>query len=313
MATPRPTTPELLSLCLPDGRLNPAARGWSPSPHLRCELPRSLWGRRKRWQHYSLYDDRSFVTVTVADVDLASVGALFYLDLASGRRIARTRVAPLRSTELPDRVGGGNVRFEQLGLAISLIEDPEGTQICARSPGLSVDARLGLPPGYDSLNVVVPRDESSYLYSAKHAGRPARGEIVARGRRVALDGQGALDFARGVWPLRTAWSWGSGAGGGVAFNLGAGWTDGTGINENALWVGGRMHKIEDDVEFGADETVRGPGIDLRFTPLQARRLGADLGALAIKLDLRIGRWRGRIRDTLIPDLLGWSERVISRW
>jgi hypothetical protein len=276
-------------------------------------LPASLWGRRKRHHHLSLYDDRSFLTVTVADVDLASVGALFYLDLETGRRVARTRVAPLRRTDLPDHVGGGDVHFAQLGLAISLVEEAGGTRVRARSPGLACDLLVEMPPGQQTLNVVVPRDEHNFLYASRHAGRRTRGEVTAGGRRLSLDGQGALDFVRGVWPLRTGWSWGSGAGKGVAFNLGCGWTDGTGATENGLFVGTRLHKIEGDVRFHPDGTVTGPDLSLTFTPLHARRLGAELRLVAIALNLQIGRWRGRIGDAAIDDLLGWSERVISRW
>lgn len=40
----------------------------------------------------------------------------------------------------------------------------------------------------------------------------------------------------------------------LGFNLGSGWTDGTGVNENAIYVDGRLVKLGEDVRFHRDST-----------------------------------------------------------
>ena len=61
----------------------------------------------------------------------------------------------------------------------------------------------------------------------------------------------------------------------VGSNLGAGWTDGTGMNENGLCVDGRLTKISEDVKFDYDREISGTlafahnrhgSVDLVFTP-----------------------------------------------
>ena len=64
------TTP--VDLCLPNGRLNPQAVGWSRQPLQNCRL----YGhplRKKRWNYWCITSPTHLFSVTLSDVDYAGL------------------------------------------------------------------------------------------------------------------------------------------------------------------------------------------------------------------------------------------------
>jgi hypothetical protein len=316
-------------LCRSDGALDPDAVGWSRRPLHDCYLgePR---GRRKRWHHWAVLDRDRYLTLTCADVDLAAVGVVMLVDLESGRRTFRFGIARGgRSEGWPSTPGHGQARFAGQGLRLEFTDGPTATRLSARAFGLSADIQVARAD--ESLNVVVPRDGDSYLYTSKQIGLAAEGEIRWWGqtRRLKEGAFAGLDYARGRWPLKVAWHWAAGAGtaGGrpASINLGAGWTDRSGVTENALIVGGRLHKLHDDVQFTReprapgsalqDWRIRGPRVDLLFSARQRLDLGANLGFIGASLDHGIGAFRGHLfsdqGERLEVAMGGWCEQVSS--
>src|SRR5262249_9398025 len=140
---------------------------------------------------------------------------------------------------------------------------------------------------------------------------PARGSIRVDGRRspIADGALACLDWGRGVWPARTSWNWASASGVShgrvVGMNLGARWTDGSGVNENALLVDGRLTKIHGDVRFDWDRraprrtwTIRsttpesGDAVDLSLEPEVLD--GATIPGIG-RLCVAFGTFRGSAR------------------
>jgi hypothetical protein len=133
-----------------------------------------------------------------------------------------------------------------------------------------------------------------------------------------------LDFGRGVWPWRTEWFWANAAGvlegRTLGLNLGGLWTRGTGAVENALSVDGRIHKIDEELDFtftdpGSSWRIRAPSgrVDLEVTPIYARTVGADLPLLGAKLQWAFGRFRGVVDELPIAGLNGFIEHFRARW
>src|SRR3954470_10163821 len=71
-----PTGGRTVDECLPSGRLNPLARGWSRHPVLRANL-RGPWGRVKRWEYWSVIGGGRTVAITYADVDYLGIAGLW--------------------------------------------------------------------------------------------------------------------------------------------------------------------------------------------------------------------------------------------
>jgi hypothetical protein len=132
-----------------------------------------------------------------------------------------------------------------------------------------------------------------------------------------------LDFGRGVWPWRTEWFWANAAGvlegRTLGLNLGGLWTRGTGAVENALSVDGRIHKIDEELDFTFTDPsswrIHAPSgrVDLEVTPIYARTVGADLPLLGAKLQWAFGRFRGVVDELPIAGLNGFIEHFRARW
>ncbi len=308
------------------GRLDPEAIGWSRAPLQRTPLagPRL---RRKRWEHWAVSTPSCLFLLTLVDLGLTSLVMVGCCDLATGRWIEAAR--PVRGLRFSDGVQGCDVDLDVVGLRVRVRDDGPRTLLSAsaRAPFPRIEAELVVerPVPWDTVNVVVPWSEKRFAFTSKQIALPVRGHVTAgRDYPVGDDAFAFLDHGRGVWPWRTRWNWGCGAGRVdgrvVGVNLGARWTDGTGATENGLVVDGRLEKIHEDLRFGLDRAaapdapfaIRGGPVDLVFSPLHRKRTRADLGLVAADLDFRIGRFRGSIGEQRV-DVFGWAEAFDARW
>jgi hypothetical protein len=92
-----------VDLCDADGRLNPAAIGWSRRPLVRANL-RGGWPRNKRWNFWNWIGPRFVFSVTLADIDYAAFCQVTFIDFQSKRTRAAVPVAQPREAEdtVPD-------------------------------------------------------------------------------------------------------------------------------------------------------------------------------------------------------------------
>lgn len=325
--------------CLPDGRLNPAAVGWSRRPLLRSNL--RGWGRNKRWDYWCVTTDTHLFSVTYSDVDYLAILNAWVLDFATKRVWTRDAAVPLGvGVSLPDTVDGGPMTFDGRGLSLAIEPEPDGTRLRAafRSGGVPVEAEVfvALPDGHETLSVVIPWSETRFQYTSKHNTRPATGVVTVGDETFAFGPHnhafGCLDYGRGVWPYRTRWNWGSASGPSdgrvVGLQLGGKWTDGTGATENALCIDGRLHKLSEDLvwEYSPHDWLRpwrittplSSRVDLCFEPFHERASKLDLGVLGTEVHQCFGHYSGTVvtdDGTLVAvdRVLGWAEEARMRW
>lgn len=74
MATHENEITEPVDLCLPDGRLDPAAVGWSRVPLHRADL--RGWGRAKQWEHWCVTTPNHLVALTVSGLDFLALNEI---------------------------------------------------------------------------------------------------------------------------------------------------------------------------------------------------------------------------------------------
>jgi hypothetical protein len=185
------------------------------------------------------------------------------------------------------------------------------------------------------LSLVVPWSERRFNYTTKLAALPAMGELLLDGQRYLLGSDttlASIDFTRGLWPYRSAWRWASAAGysGGrrLGLNFGDGWTDGTGMLENALFVDGRVQPLWEPVRFAFDPqhierpwTVRSVDSDrvrLTFTPSFSRAQQTNLVAVRLRLEQVMGHFSGQVRlddgqQLELSGIAGLAENHLARW
>ncbi|MEU8585929.1 DUF2804 domain-containing protein [Streptomyces sp. NPDC048664] len=337
-----------VDLCRADGRVDPAAIGWSRHPLHRCRIPG--WGRTKRWEYWCVTTPTHLVALTVSDLDYLALNSIYVLEYARApRAFERTAIVPGGfGVRLPDAIAGtpgcpalvvGPRRPVGGQVRIEIRAEAAATRLRARCVGprglpVEVDLLVALPEGHETLSVVVPWGERRFQYTSKHTARPASGTLHIGGDVLEFghDAWGTLDHGRGRWPRSTAWNWGAASGRTdgrtVGLQFGGGWTRGTGATENAVCVDGRITKLGQELAWHwlpddplAPWSIRGPGsadVDLVFTPFHNRSTRTDLGLVANRTDQCFGHYTGSIRTDdgeriAVDRLLGWAEDVRMRW
>jgi hypothetical protein len=272
------------------------------------------------------------LALTVSSLDYAAVHEVWVLDRATLAAVGRSVTAlPARGVTLPSRLGAGSARARAKDLTIDVDEVPGGTRLRARIPGASFDVLARRPDGHECLAVVVPWSRRRFQYTVKDVARPAEGTVTVDGLThevPAGSSWATLDHGRGRWPYDVRWTWGAGAGRCgdrvVGLQLGGGWTDGTGMTENAVVVDGRVHKVGEELAWEYDPAdhlapwrVRGGGLDLVLTPFHDRVARTQLGVVASRTDQCFGHWAGTVRagdeEIEVEGLAGWAEDVHNRW
>ncbi|MFE5335941.1 DUF2804 domain-containing protein [Isoptericola sp. NPDC056573] len=329
-----------LPLCLPDGRLDPDAVGWSRVPlHDTSGIGRGLrgLGRNKRWEYWAVVTADHVVALTTSALDYAALHQVWVLDRATGEEVDAVAIAPLnRSATLPGRLGAGPVRSRTRAVAIAVDEGVGGTRLRARTPRVDLDVTVSRPAGRELLGVVVPWSDRRFQYTVKDVGRPATGRLRLDGveHPVATGAWAVLDHGRGRWPYRAAWQWGVGFGRGVdadgaghevALQLGGTWTRAGATTENGVLVDGRLHKLHDELDWTFDRRaytapwrVRGERLDLAFVPAHDRVSRTQLGVVASSTHQCFGTWSGWVTTDAgvrldVDGLDGWAEDVAQRW
>ncbi len=342
--TSRPTERELtepVDLCRPDGTLNPAAVGWSRQPLHSTALRRGLpvpglrpgWGRSKRWEYWGVVTPTHVVGLTVSDLDYAGVSQLWVLDRRSGAVVDAAATSPFGAgTQMPDSLGDGPARARAGGLRLEVAPTASGWRLRGQTSRVRLDLDVTRAPEDEAVCVVVPWDSRRFQYTVKDLALPVSGAIAVDGEVTAIGGPDAwavLDHGRGRWPYAMTWNWGAGSGvvDGVrlGLQLGGRWTQGTGSTENALVVDGRVHKIHDEVEWTYDRDdwlapwrVRGPRVDVTFTPFHERVAVTNLGVVAGETHQCFGTWTGWAATDDgtrldVDALTGWAEEAHNRW
>ncbi len=336
------TEPELTApadLCDARGALNPAAIGWSRHPLHTCNVSGRA-PRKKRWNYWCLNTDKMLFSATIADVDHYVLAFVYLFDFETGELVERTAILPPGAIELPPQVCADAV-FEQGGRRVAFTEEKRGTRIAVTWPDfggvpMSVDLLVQRAPSHETMNVVIPWSRDRFQFTSKQNCLPVTGSIVAGSEAIKLTSKdrafACLDFGRGVWKYRTAWNWGSASttlfdGRALGLQLGAKWTDGTGMTENALFLDGRISKLSEDIPFTYDESdfmqpwrirAKSKRVDLRFTPFHERVAKAKTGLLSSEVHQMFGYYDGAVvvdggERVAVDHVFGWIEEHKARW
>jgi hypothetical protein len=327
-----------VDLCLSDGRLNPAAVGWSRTPLHRCNL-HGRWPRKKRWNYWAITTESHLFSATISHLDYAGLVFVYYADFITGQFIETTRLLPLgRGCQLADVVAA-DARYDSPDLRVVMQQTAGGVDLTvgvADFEGRPLTARFAitLPPQHETLSVVVPWDERTFQFTSKQNCLPATGVVTLGETETLFAGEqsfACLDFGRGIWPRHCRWNWGSASGRQngrlLGLNLGGQWTDGTGSTENGVCVNGRLHKLSADLTWQYDKTdfmrpwrISDPAgrLDLTFTPFLERVAASNVGLVRSEVHQLFGRYNGQFttgEGEVVPihDLVGWAEDHVAVW
>jgi hypothetical protein len=341
MATTERELTEPVDLCTAGGTaLNPDARGWSRRPLHRANLD-GCFGRNKRWDYWAVLAGDLVVSSVYADLDHLGLADVWWADIPTGTTGGHLVVAPAGVVSLPEQPGTAPLAIDRDGLRLDIVDGDGGTRLRAEwteadGRPARLDVEVALPPGHESLNVVIPWSDEQFNFTSKHQARPAVGELVVGDRRRPIGGAGGdawgvLDVGRGRWPAEIDWNWGGGAGRSgdhvVGLQFGAKWTAGTGFTENGFVVDGRLTKLGAELDWAYDWDepmapwrVADPDgqLDVVLTPRYDKHSRIGEGDRASETHQVFGTWSGRVRTddgvTLDLDgLQGFAEEARQRW
>ena len=340
--TGEPELHEPVDLCTPDGlSLNPAARGWSRKPLHRANL-HGRAGQNKRWDYWAVLAGDLIVSAVYSDVDYVGLADVYWADIPTGETGGAGIAVPgAEGFDLPERPGTAPLHVARDGFELGIVDDDTGTRLRARwterdGRAGRLDVLVALPPGHESLNVVIPWSDELFNFTSKHQARPAVGELVSGDRRFVIGGPGAdawgvLDVGRGRWPAEISWNWGGGAGRCgdhvIGLQVGGKWTEGTGLTENGIIVDGRLTKLGSELQWDYDwENPMQPWhvadpdgqLDIVLTPRfdkHSKAAGRKRGSETHQV---FGTWSGRVvtdngRAIDFPELQGFAEEARQHW
>lgn len=325
-----------VDLCLPNGRLNPDAVGWTRRQFHNTDCighGAYGWGRNKRWEYWSVTTPTHLLALTVSSLDYAAVHEVWVFDRATEKTYGHSAVSMLSgSVTMPGTLAAGPSRAATGDITIEIDESPEGTRLQARCGTVSFDVFAESPEGHEALGVVVPWTKRLFQYTVKDVARPARGTLTIDGVETVVpagESWAVLDHGRGRWPYSMHWNWGAASGvcegRTVGIQIGGKWTDGTGSTENSLLVNGRLHKISEELVWDYDVTdflapwhIHGELADLTLTPFYDKVSSTNLLILSGSTHQCFGHYTGWMLDDSgqrirVDGLLGFAEAVHNRW
>jgi hypothetical protein len=334
-------------LLLADGRL--AQVGWARQPILDCNLESARFYafralqrfRIKRWDYYAVFTPRRFFSATIADLGYAGNLFVYTMNFETGELHEEGIVVPFgKGVTLPRNSDQGGSHFENSRLKLDFSVHPDRRHVSVSwdafhgGRGIHAEIDLQTPPGYESMNIVIPIGEKRFYWNRKINCLPASGTIRYGDDFETLSpatSLGSLDWGRGVWEYRSFWNWASASGfladgRRVGLNMGMGFGDLSKAGENALILDNRIHKLG---QIGFDY-VSGDymkpwrfrdtegRVDLTFTPFKDRTAKADAGVITSLVHQMFGRYNGHViaddgARIEIRDLIGFAEEHHAKW
>ena len=198
--------------------------------------------------------------------------------------------------------------------------------------GVEIDATIDESTAYNPLAVCSRAGYQGWVFTQKSNALVCNGNVKWGGKDYdleAIDALASVDWSCGYMRRETFWNWGSMSckladGRRLGFNLAAGVNE-TGTSENALWLDGKMYKI-DMVDFQFDRyhpnhawAMRSNDgmIQLHFEPKGQRKEKMNVVVAASNFTQHFGQYYGEIH---LPDEVitldgewGFSEDHYAKW
>ena len=248
-----------VDLCTPDGlTINPDALGWSRVPLHRANL-QGHFGRNKRWDYWAVVSENWCISSVYADIDHLGLADVYWADFATGESGGQAiLLGGGDGIALPELLSTTPLSVSHDGFDLRISDDEHDTHFhitWREADGRSGELTMAVakPEHYESVNVVIPWDDTTFNWTSKQQARPARGsvrvgeKIWSFGPDTDTPAWGVLDAGRGRWPAKLSWNWGGGAGTSdghtIGLQFGAKWTEGSGFTENGITVDGTLSKI----------------------------------------------------------------------
>jgi hypothetical protein len=184
------------------------------------------------------------------------------------------------------------------------------------------------------MTIVIPIGIKRFYYNTKINCLPASGSLRYGSMNESLSPEsslGSLDWGRGVWEYASFWQWASASGflpdgRTVGLNLGGGFGDTSQATENAFFLDGCLHKLDQvKIDYDPTDYLRAwrfsdnqNRLSLEFTPFKERVAVTRLGIIDSEVHQVFGRYSGFLvsddgERVTLEGLVGFAEDHRARW
>ena len=302
--------------------------------------------RIKEWDYYAVCCDRFALALTIDHNGYMIMDSISLLDFTDNSQVtcSRMNLPVFANRSLPPTSEKGDIRVSGKDYAMAF--DNDGIQRhlyghmenFAKEEGISFDLLLTEAPP-ESMVIVTPyRDRPKAFYYNQKINCIRADGVITLGKKEYRcnpeDTFAVLDWGRGVWTYDNTWYWGSASGlaDGVpfGFNIGYGFGDTSAASENALFYGGKIHKLN-QVRFHIPEKDGKPDylspwtfssddgrFEMQFEPIMDRSAKISLLVICSDQHQVFGRFSGTAvlddgRKVEIRNLTGFAVKVRNKW
>lgn len=330
---------ELLTLCDAKGKLNMQTVGYSPIPKIDANVKRRLF-RRKNWNHWIVYGEEAVLTFLIADFSHTVVGIVTFFDLETDRFLMEKVDLTFNRQMTLGTHPSHSSHFIHDDLTIECVREEAVTHLLARVSSFDgepfqTNLKIEHPTQDESLNVVIPTTVDEYQMTSKQFTLPTSGTVTLGNREYHFHPEYSFSVAnmmRGIWGRKVEWCWGVASqrvgDERIGLNLSNGWTDGKGYTDNGVVIDGKLHIINEELQFLFNpqnmsekwgiKTKYSSRVQLTFTPFFEEQ---DI--LRMKLSkLKVQRVKGYFDGIIelntgaplrIRQLLGTIEYAAGKW
>ena len=323
--------------------------GWSRQPMLDCNLENANFYRLKftqrfrvkRWDYYAVFTPRRFFSATIADLGYAGNIFVYTIDFETHDLHEEGIVVPLgKNIILPRNSDGRRSFFSNKDLSLEFIFENGIRKLQVSWPGfhagrgIEADISLQQLDRIQSMTIVIPIGIKRFYYNTKINCLPASGSLRYGSMNESLSPEsslGSLDWGRGVWEYASFWQWASASGflpdgRTVGLNLGGGFGDTSQATENAFFLDGCLHKLDQvKIDYDPTDYLRAwrfsdnqNRLSLEFTPFKERVAVTRLGIIDSEVHQVFGRYSGFLvsddgERVTLEGLVGFAEDHRARW
>jgi hypothetical protein len=320
--------------------------GWSRRPDFFYDSA-LVWAPRRRFSEsdrYMVFNPTHTVIFEVRDDGYLGYMRMSVITLKDKKRSTQgfQSFLPLGAYEMPSASGSGPVRYRRKKLILDFVPMEGGARIIkadipqfGRSRRLRGELVLTEPPLAESLVYNLPwkKDKNAFRYSRCSPWYTVEGVIQFGNTEIIFskgNSWGILDWNRGIRPRADLRYWAAACGstGGqlVGFTLGHGLIDSSAATENAFFVDGRLHKL-DQVSFSKPSsgwlspwhfTGTDQRLDMVFTPHQGRIDRRQMLFYSMSRHQVYGSFSGRVilddgAELDFHNIAGFAERCKTRF
>lgn len=266
--------------------------------------------------------------VAIIDLKYVANGFAYVLDRKTGVLVEETRLSAFgKNTCITPSPSKPDCVFDSRGLGIRIKDN----RLFVNSRKISVDLSFD-PSESNPLRLCTRTGFRGWTYTEKTPSIRVEGKVASENGDYLLGypHMGLFDFSCGYMRRNTFWNWASISatlpdGRTLGMNLACGVNE-TGFTENAVWIDGKMEKV-DVVNFIFDEddlkkkwviqSFDGK-VDLEFYPEECRKETINKVVVASKFAHFLGSFSGKLTTNSMEEIHikgcpGWTENHFARW